>query len=287
MSCSYCRRPDRAEGRFWRTGFALDVTERSTTSPDVLRAGWSIVASLVTVRPPRPDGDQTADHSRFGKILGSLEGNVLSHLPNAEAELGVYLDEMAAVIPDRLTFDEALAYWLNVYNAAALRLGARAVRTGTATVFGVPGAFTSEVVAVAGEELSLDQVEHGKVRRFRDPRIHSALVCGAISCPTLRREPYTGDVNGELERQMRRFLSEGALRVEPSDNRVVLSPLFAWFGRDFVRPHRMPTLLPARRRSVLTSLGMWLDGETAEWIERVRPSIAFSGYDWRLGCSIG
>ena len=47
-------------------------------------------------------------------------------------------------------------------------------------------------VAEAGRG-DLDDIEHGKVRRFGDPRIHSALVCGSVSCPTLRFEPYEGD----------------------------------------------------------------------------------------------
>ncbi len=230
--------------------------------------------------------DGRHSRARYAKILASLTGSVVEHLPEAEDELVTCLDKMTTVSPDRLTREEALAYWVNVYNAAALRLGARAVRSGTPTVFGIPGAFTSTVVSIAGEDLSLDEIEHGKVRRLGDPRIHPGLVCGAMSCPTLRREPYGGDVGAQLEDQMRSFLSEGALRLEPSANHVVLSPIFSWFGRDFVRPVRMPTVLPARRRAVLIALSAWLDAETVEWVDRVSPSITFSGYDWRLGCAI-
>jgi hypothetical protein len=259
----------------------------SNMSPNVFRVGWSIMTSLVTVRSPDPRGHDTADHGRFAKILEQLEGDVIRRLPDVVEELDAYLDEMATIDPDRLDRDEALAFWINVYNAAALRVGAHAAGDGVPTVFGIPGAFNSPVIFVSGEELSLDQVEHGKIRRFGDPRIHAGLVCGAMSCPTLRREPYTGEVDRQLDDQMRQFLASGALRLEPSANEVVLSPIFAWFGRDFVKPHRMPTLLPARRRLVLRALGVWVDDQTVEWIEEVEPSITFSGYDWRLACSIG
>ncbi|MEX2279218.1 MAG: DUF547 domain-containing protein [Acidimicrobiia bacterium] len=262
------------------------MTESPPTSPNVLSAGWSILTSLIRVRAPRPRGDATVDHSRLGKILESLQGDVIGRLPAAGGELAVYLDEMESVDPDTLTVGESLAFWINVYNAAALRLGAVAARDGVPTVFGIPGAFTSPAVTVTGEALSLDQIEHAKVRRFGDPRIHAGLVCGAMSCPTLRREPYTGDVDSQLDDQMRRFLTDGALVTVEADNRVTLSSIFAWFGRDFVKPHRMPTLLPARRRTVLAALTPWMDNDVASWIEGAEPTISFSSYDWRLGCAI-
>lgn len=265
---------------------AAIMTDRSTTSPDVFKAGWSILTSLIRVRAPAPSGSSVADHSRFGKVLESLEGNVMARLPDAVEEIGLYLEEMEAIDPDTFTRDEALAFWLNVYNAAALRLGAKAVEDGTPTVFGIPGAFTNPTIAVAGEELSLDQIEHAKVRRFKDPRIHAGLVCGAMSCPTLRREPYTGAIDEQLDDQMHRFLGSRALTLVPSNNEVRLSPIFAWFGRDFVKPGRMPTLLLSRRRAVLGALEPWMDDETAGWIKRSNPSISFSSYDWRLGCAI-
>jgi hypothetical protein len=257
---------------------------KEVTKPNVLRAGLSIVSSLISVRAPAPDGNETADHTKFAKVLDSLTGDVIGRLPDVIDELGSYLGEMTEIDPDSLTRNDALAYWINVYNAAALALGGRAARDGVATVFGIPGAFTDPVISVAGEKLSLDQIEHAKVRRFKDPRIHAGLVCGAMSCPTLRPEPFGREIDVQLEDQMRRFLADGALRTEGDE--VVLSPIFAWFGRDFVSPRRMPTFLPARRRAVLESLRPWLDDAVSGWLVEVGPSIRFSGYDWRLGCSI-
>jgi hypothetical protein len=260
---------------------------KSPTSPNVLRAGLSIVSALVKVRPPATFGFGSVCHDRFALVLDFLHGDVVRRLADAVPELSRYLAEMQSVEPEHLGREEALAFWINLYNAAGLRLGATAAGEGAPTVLGIPGAFTTPVVRVAGEALSLDQIEHGKIRRFGDPRIHAGLVCGAMSCPTLRREPYTGAVDRELGDQMRQFLADGAIRVVPSAGEVVLSPIFSWFGRDFVAPHRMPTFLPARRRTVLEALTPWLDDETAGWIKEVRPSIRYSSYDWGLGCAIG
>ncbi len=260
---------------------------KTSTSPNVLRAGLSIVSALVKVRPPDGSGFGSVSHDRFASVLEFLHGDVVRRLPDAVGELDRYLEELASYETKHLGRDEALAFWINLYNAAGLRLGAAAVREGVATVFGVPGAFTTRVITVDSEALSLDQIEHGKIRRFGDPRIHAGLVCGAMSCPTLRREPYRGDkLEQQLDGQMRQFLAGGAIRMAPAASEVVLSPIFSWFGRDFVAPHRMPTLLPARRRTVLEALTPWFDDETAGWIEQVKPSIRYSSYDWGLGCAI-
>ena len=260
----------------------------TNTSPNVLRAGWSIVTAVVRVPAPQPNGTGSFDHSRLAAVLGAIAwGDPLMRLPDQAGELDQYLEQAAAVDPDRLTRSEALAFWINVYNAAGLRLAAHAARRGTDSMLGVPGVFTNPVVEIAGERLSLDRIEHGKVRRFRDPRIHAALVCGAMSCPTLRSSPYTADVDAELDDQMRMFLAGGAVRLVPSRGRVIMSPIFRWFGRDFTHPSKMPTLLPARRTVVLDALADWLDPETVTWIGETRPDISYSSYDWRLGCAIG
>ncbi len=263
------------------------MTSTSTPQPKDLAVAWSIVRALITVRSPRPSGTGSVDHSLFGRLLADLDGDVARRLPAIDGALASYLKDMEQVVPDDLARPQALAFWMNVYNAAALRLGAETARSGIETVLGIPGAFTKPVVSVAGEALSLDAVEHAKIRRFRDPRVHAGLVCGSVSCPTLRRQPFGGDVEGQLDDQMRRFLAEGAFVADESAGRVVISSIFSWFGRDFVRPDRMPTLLPARRQSVVSALTQWLPADVTSWVAHTNPTVTFGSYDWRLGCAIG
>ncbi|MFP3915140.1 MAG: DUF547 domain-containing protein [Actinomycetota bacterium] len=227
------------------------------------------------------------DHSHLGDILTRLEGNPLERLPRVDTELSGYLESMTRIDPDDLAPPDALAFWMNVYNAAALRLAASAARAGVGSVLGLPGAFTQPAVSVAGEDLSLDGIEHGKIRRFRDPRIHAGLVCGSASCPSLPRRPFGGDIEDRLDERMRRFLHDGAMRLSPGSGEIALSPVFSWFGGDFTRPHNMPTLVPAPRRSVLRALTRWLDAGTSEWIVHARPRVRWDRYDWRLGCAVG
>lgn len=198
-----------------------------------------------------------------------------------------YRDTMSEVDPDRLSRPAALAYWLNLYNAGALDVAAETFERAEVSVLRLPGAFQRTWATVAGEDLTLDGIEHGKVRRFGDPRIHGALVCGSASCPTLRYEPYRGaDLTAQLDDQLRVFLAGGGAIADRTDDVLYLSRVFLWFGGDFTRPHRMPTWLPAPKRRLVRSLRRWLDGDLLRWVDATRPKVAFQPYDWSLACRI-
>lgn len=216
-------------------------------------------------------------HDDLAAILAGLGRGDLEALASARGPLRDYVVATSQIDPDTLSQDEALAYWLNLYNAGAL-LRAGDAAAGADSVLRVPGAFSESFVDVAGEALSLDDIEHGKIRRFKDPRIHGALVCGSVSCPTLRSEPYVGGrLDSQLDDQMRAFLAGGGALI--ADGRIMLSRVFLWYGADFVRPSRMPTWIPADRGRIVRSLERWLGP--------VDGKVAFQPYDWGLRCSIG
>ncbi len=226
------------------------------------------------------------DHSLFAPVLERLSGpDALGQID--EAEPAGYIKLLSEIEPHQLHRGAALAYWINLYNAAAIRLAADAFRVGASSVLRIPGAFERREISVAGESLSLTDIEHGKIRRFGDPRIHAALVCGSLSCPTLRRTPFTGSgIDQELEDQMRRFLAAGAAVADRPNHVLELSRIFLWYGADFVRPHRMPTWLPARRRRVAVALTRWMPDDLARYVVADRPRVVFQNYDWALGCQV-
>ena len=263
------------------------VVSDMSTGPNALVVGWSVLRSLLTVHTPGPFGDGATDHRLLADILEIIESRGTSALEELENDLRTYLERQVSVAPNELSRDHALAYWINLYNAGGLALAGRAMRNGENSVLGVPGGFQTEIVSVDGESLSLDDIEHGKLRRFRDPRIHAALVCGSVSCPTLRGTPYTGDdLDQQLDDQIRSFLSAGAVVPDRAAGVVRLSRVFLWFGADFVRPHRMPTLIPVSRNKTLDALKRWLEPDLADWIEATQPEVSFQAYDWGLSCVV-
>jgi hypothetical protein len=239
------------------------------------------------LKAPRPKGDIAIDHAPLARVLDTLQAQGVRSLPGASLDLEAYRDVLSSVDPDSLTHQESLAYWINLYNAGALHRAGRAYSNDYGTVLGVPGAFSAPWATVEGETMSLDDIEHGKIRRFGDPRIHGALVCGSVSCPTLANEPFTGGLlDKQLDDQMRQFLTNGGARLDRTNNMLHLTRVLRWFGGDFARPQNMPTLRPAGAPSISLAIIPWIDPLDAAYVIVEQPKVVFAPYDWGLGCSV-
>jgi hypothetical protein len=196
-------------------------------------------AALVT-------GNTAFDHSAFERLLkahvadGRVDYDAFARAP----EFPRYLGRLAAARPHAMSPPEELSYWINVYNAYTIRLvnahqERQSIRNINKTlgVIKAMGPWKEEIVRAGGKTMSLDHVEHEIIRkRFREPRIHFALVCAAVSCPPLRREAYTGErLEAQLEDQARIFIgrSPDKNRVDVAHATAHLSPIFTWFKEDF------------------------------------------------------
>lgn len=258
-----------------------------TNGPNPLSAVWSMVSAR-RLSKPQPSGAGTADHATLAAVLDRLRADGVRSLAGAATDLAAYRDVLSQIDPDDLTPRASLAFWLNLYNAGALHRAGQAFSHELDSVLRVPGAFSKPWATVSGESMSLDDIEHGKIRRFKDPRIHGALVCGAVSCPALRSEPFTGEaLDEQLDDQMRFFLRSGGADLDREGVTLRLTRVLKWYGGDFVRPHRMPTLIPATKSQIVSAISPWLDPGVAERIAESRPKIVFAPYDWSLGCSVG
>ncbi|WP_310393165.1 DUF547 domain-containing protein [Hymenobacter sp.] len=137
-------------------------------------------------------------------------------------------DAAAAKGPDRE------AFYLNAYNL--LVIGEVVARYPLESVQKVPGFFDKNLVSVAGEKLTLNDLEAQKLRQpYADPRVHFALVCGAKGCPRLSRAAYVGNqLDAQLTIQARKVLQDPVfVRVEAGARKVQLSQIFKWYEADF------------------------------------------------------
>ncbi|MCL1599592.1 MAG: DUF547 domain-containing protein [Actinomycetia bacterium] len=259
-----------------------------SSGPNPVVAGWSMLrARRHTMPRPRRSSSVSVDHSDLAWILEACLGSGVGSLVGSSDAIEAYRDTMETVDPNDLEPVEALAFWMNLYNAGALWTAARAYDQDAGSVLRVPGAFTRPWASVAGRSLSLDDIEHGKIRRFGDPRIHGALVCGSVSCPTLRPEPFIGaTLDAQLDDQLRIFIVRGGGSVSRRDNSVSLSSVFKWYGRDFTKPHTMPNLAPANTAALRDTIAHWFPSSEAIYIWENQPEVRFMPYDWGLGCSV-
>jgi hypothetical protein len=176
--------------------------------------------------------DPPFDHRGFDRLLRQhVHGDLVDYAAFAGTpDLKSYLDGLATVDLAPLPETERLALWINAYNAYTIRI---VVDHGTPESIRdieapnreeVPGnAWQTPIVAVGG-------------RRFREPRIHFALICAARGCPPLRAEAYTGDrLEAQLDDQAMRFLHGKAkgCRIDASQGTVYVSEIFEWYREDF------------------------------------------------------
>lgn len=183
---------------------------------------------------PSPGGDLyqglLRDHVREGRVdYAALR---------TDARLAAYLKKLAARDPSALPRDEALAYWINAYNAATLKLVVDAWPVDSIMKINAGKPWDVPVFRPRGQPaaLTLNQIEHDIIRKqFAEPRIHFALVCAAASCPPLRAEEYTASaLEAQLAEQTKNFLADRVInRFDPATNRYVVSPLFKWYASDF------------------------------------------------------
>jgi hypothetical protein len=204
---------------------------------------------------------------------------------DAEPELAAYLATLSAVCPARYdgwTPEQRRAFWLNVYNASAVKLVLDHYPLRSLRDLGwLPNAaFRRAFIpmeALGRGTMSLDDIEHRTLRAdpaLRDPRIHFALVCAARSCPPLRGEAYRGhDLDAQLGDQGRTFVRDPSKnRWDAATRTLYLSSIFKWFRGDFdaVAPD-----LPA-------FVARYLDGEAATAVQSGDVRVEFLPYDWAL-----
>lgn len=162
----------------------------------------------------------------------------------ARPRLRGYLEDLAAV--SRAEFDgwsraAQLAFLINAYNAWTVDLilseypGIDSIRD----IGFLPGAaWRRDIVSLFGEQVSLDDVEHGMIRgwdRFQEPRIHFAVNCAAIGCPALRPEAYVASrLDAQLDDGTRLFLADRSRNYLDGDT-AYLSRIFDWYEQDFER----------------------------------------------------
>jgi|CXWL01.1.fsa_nt_gi hypothetical protein len=168
--------------------------------------------------------------------------------------------------------EERLAFMINLYNAATLRLildhyPITSIRK-IGPVWDPNKAWKLPVVRIFGRTVTLNTVEHEMIRPvYKDPRVHFALVCAAKSCPPLRSEAYAGPhLNAQLDDQARVFLSQKAKNdASRAGEMAYLSPIFKWYMEDF----------GGSKKSVLNFVKKWLPVEDS-W------TVAWTEYDWSL-----
>jgi hypothetical protein len=160
--------------------------------------------------------------------------------------------DFQTLLKSLFTDNEKKAFWINLYNGYT-----QATLKANPDKYKNRGAFyKAKEMEVAGRMFSLDDVEHGILRRSKikwslgylsklfpskkekalrvgklDYRIHFALNCGAKSCPPIAS--YNNEsLNQQLDLATKAYLTSEA-GYNTSSNTIKLPILMSWFRADF------------------------------------------------------
>ena len=135
---------------------------------------------------------------------------------------------------------EELAFWINAYNAFTVKLildnypvkSIKDLNPGVSVIF-VNTIWDKKFFSIGGDKMSLNNIEHGILRKKQDPRIHFAIVCASVSCPKLLKEAYeAATLNQQLNKAAVDFLSDKS-KNQVDAQHPKLSKIFDWFAGDF------------------------------------------------------
>jgi len=181
-----------------------------------------------------------------------------------------------ASLEDLKTPEEKLAFWINVYNVLAAKVvvdnyPVKSIKD-VGSIF--KSVWKRPAGVVAGEERTLNDVEHEILRKMGDPRIHVAIVCASVSCPDIRKEAYIAErLDEQLDDQMRKFLENSGkgLKLDAKKKRIYLSSIFKWFKEDF-----------DPKGGVISFISQYVSPSRKKNFLAFRKNLKYLDYDWDL-----
>ncbi len=122
------------------------------------------------------------------------------------------------------------AFYINAYNLNVIQ---KITEKPTTSVIKRSGFFDKDQITVAGETMTLNQLEKEKLLKVtKDPRLHFVLVCGAKGCPPIEPFAYRPQqLENQLEGQTKKALNDDAfIRTK---GQTEISQIFQWYMDDF------------------------------------------------------
>lgn len=183
------------------------------------------------------------------------------------------LDEVIRYLAkiDSLEFsskNQELAFWINTYNILVLHSVVEVYPI--KSPMDVSGFFDQQVHSVGNKKLTLNDIENKIIRpKFKDARIHFALVCAAMGCPILIDSAFFGETLDQQLKQksMESLNNEKNVRVDKKSKKIFVTEIFKWYKDDFTE----------EGKTIIDFINKYHDEQIPDDF-----SINFIQYDWTL-----
>jgi hypothetical protein len=224
-------------------------------------------------------------HAAFARVLdGAATGAGVDYrlLGARRAALDAYVREIASADTAGWSDAQKLALYVNAYNALTL---ATVLDSGPpASIRDIDGGKVWDVrtFTVAGERLTLNQIENNKVRPLADGRIHAALNCASKGCPPLGAAPLTATgQSAQLDALAQGWVRTNAYALQ--GDRIAVSMIFDWYADDFAdeRKGDIPGV-DGKAENALWFIARFADGPVRDKLVSGALTVDWQPYDWSL-----
>ena len=244
--------------------FALALLASAASALPAFAADAAITAAYQDVLQrgltPGPDGVLLFD---YAAAAGNGDHEVVE----------AFIADQAMAAPSAMSETDALAYWANLYNAVTLDVVLDAYPIRSIRQFGTfnTGPWDRDVVTVEGETLSLNDIEHGKMRgQYPSPYIHYMVNCASIGCPNLLPDLWSGDTLDADQKRAARAYVNSDRGLSWTGRTLGVSKIYKWYADDF-----------GTRDELRAHLATYAEGDKRDALVAGKP-FRSSHYDWDL-----
>jgi len=180
-----------------------------------------------------------------------------------------YLDNYIQTLEDNpptevWSKNDSLAYFINAYNAVTIKLILDNYPLKSIKNLIIP--WRLKRFSLNGKKISLNDIEHGILRKMDEPRIHFAINCASASCPKLINIAFESHtMETQLEKVTHDFINDPK-KNKISEKKIQLSRIFQWFNADF-----------GNKKERIAFIRKYADQPFDE-----NPKVSFLTYDWLL-----
>jgi hypothetical protein len=223
-------------------------------------------------------------HTAFGSFLGSAVSNTgvkYDELAKRQDQLTAYIHQLETATVQDFGTEQKLAFWVNAYNALTLALILDEKQPSSIMNLDNGKVWDTRKFKVAGQLLTLNDIEHKRARPLTDGRVHAALNCASRGCPPLGPKPMTGhQTSAQLDAAARRWVHHNAYaRVGET---VTVSPIFDWFSADFKRWAKEPVPSLGASEGAAIRFIVQYGGAPESNLVGSTKQVSYHEYDWAL-----
>ena len=236
----------------------------------------ALIFTLMIIQQGIASAQTKLDSTFFDKTDTFLKENVnnnlvtYSKLKNNIA-LEALIISIGAIDLSEATDDEKKAFYINAYNLIVINSIVKEYPV--ESVKEVAGFFDGKKHVIAGKKMTLNNLEKKElIEKYKDPRFHFVLVCGAVGCPPITNFAYTPEkVKQQMETQTNKAMNNPEfLQIDNLAKKANLSEIFKWYASDF----------GGSKKNVLTFINKYKSTKIANDY-----SVGYYAYDWSLNAS--